>query len=199
MSNINNITSKILKDAEERKESILAEAEESKKKIILKATEKAKVEAKEIIEKAKSEAQSKKDRVISGAKLKARNNKLFAKQQIIEDVFNASIEALCNLSEEEFISFVKDTILSLDIQGDENIILNEKGKNLIDFKIIGEINLELQKQGKVGAMKVSDKTQNFRGGFIIEKNGLEINNTYEALVEASRENLEYEVANVLFN
>ena len=33
MSNVNNITSKILKDAEGRKESILAAAEEEKNKI----------------------------------------------------------------------------------------------------------------------------------------------------------------------
>lgn len=198
MSNINNITSKILKDAEERKDSILAAAEDQKNKIVSKSTEKANEVAKEMIEKAKVEAKSKKERVISGAKLKVRNNKLFAKQKVIADVFAASVDALCNLSNDEFVSFLKDTILSLDIEGDENLILNEAGKKLIDFKIVGEINLELQKQGKNASIKVSDEIGNFKGGFILEKNGLEINNTFEALVEQSREELEYEVANVLF-
>lgn len=199
MSNLNNITSKILKDAEERKESILAEAEETKKKIVSRSADRANQDSKEMIAKAKSEAESKKERVISGAKLKARNNKLFAKQQVIADVFNASVDSLCAISDEEFVSFVKNTILALDVQGDENLILNEAGKKLIDFKVVGEINIELQKQGKQTSIKVADEVGNFRGGFILEKNGLEINNTFEALVEQSREELEYEVANVLFN
>ncbi len=199
MSNINNITSKILKDAEERKESILAEAEGTKIKTLSKSTEKANVESKEIIDKATTEAKSKKERVISSAKLKARNNKLAAKQEIISEVFAQSIEELCKISDVEFINFVKNTILSLDVYGDVNLILNEEGKKLMDFKIIGEINIELQSKGRDISVKVAEQTGNFRGGFILEKNGLEINNTFEALVQESKETLEFEVANVLFN
>ncbi|MEG0296455.1 MAG: V-type ATP synthase subunit E family protein [Clostridium sp.] len=199
MSNINNITSKILKDAEERKDSILATAENEKKSIVSKSVEKANALAKEIVTKAELEAKSKKERVISGANLKVRNNKLAAKQEVIADVFSSSVDALCKLSDEEFLNFVKNTILSLDIEGDENLILNEQGKKLVDFKVVGEINLALQAQGKTAAIKVSETVGNFRGGFILEKNGLEINSTFEALVEQSKDDLEYQVANVLFN
>ena len=39
----------------------------------------------------------------------------------------------------------------------------------------------------------------FKGGFILENNGIEINSTYEALVSSLRDELEFEVAKVLFN
>ena len=52
MANINNLTSKILRDAEERKESILASAEEEKNKILSKKVAKARELEKEIIQKA---------------------------------------------------------------------------------------------------------------------------------------------------
>ena len=37
------------------------------------------------------------------------------------------------------------------------------------------------------------------GGFILEKDGIEINNTFEALVSSLKEELEFEVAKELFN
>ena len=109
---VNNITSKILRDAEGRKESILATAEEEKNKILSKKVASAKELEKEILEKAEIEAKSKKERVISGAKLKARNEKLAAKQEVIEEVFSKSVETLCKLNDREFVKFIKDSILS---------------------------------------------------------------------------------------
>ena len=50
MSNISNLTSKILKDAEERKDSILAKAESEKASIIEKRNKEAKALEAEMIE-----------------------------------------------------------------------------------------------------------------------------------------------------
>ena len=105
---VNNITSKILRDAEGRKESILAAAEEEKNKILSKKVASAKELETEILEKAEIEAKSKRERVISGAKLKARNEKLAAKQEVIEEVFSKSVEKLCKLNDRELVKFIKD-------------------------------------------------------------------------------------------
>ena len=59
MSNVKNITSKILKDAEAGKENILATATEEKYKIISKKVSSANEIAKEILDKAEVEAKSK--------------------------------------------------------------------------------------------------------------------------------------------
>ena len=122
MSNIKNITSKILKDAEARKEKILATAAEEKDRIISKKVSSANEVAKEILDKAEIEAKSKKERVISSAKLKVRNNKLAAKQEIIDEVFEKSIDKLTSLSKEEFLNFVKSTILSMNLSGKQTLI-----------------------------------------------------------------------------
>lgn len=196
---VNNITSKILRDAEGRKESILAAAEEEKNKILSKKVASAKELEKEILEKAEIEAKSKKERVISGAKLKARNGKLAAKQEVIEEVFSKSVETLCKLNDKEFVKFIKDSILSLDINGDETLILNEAGHKIVSNEVIAEINEELKSKGLKGGIKISETIGSFRGGFILEKGGVEINNTFEALVDSLKDQLEFEVAKVLFN
>ena len=179
---VNNITSKILRDAEGRKESILATAEEEKNKILSKKVASAKELEKEILEKAEIEAKSKKERVISGAKLKARNEKLAAKQEVIEEVFSKSVETLCKLNDREFVKFIKDSILSLNIDGDETLILNEDGNKIVSKEVVAEINAELKAKGLKGEIKISETIGSFRGGFILEKGGVE-----------------FEVAKVLFN
>ena len=199
MSNVNNLTSKILKDAEERKDNILKAANEEKAKIIAKKEAIAKSEEGVMVEKAKMEAKTRHERIVSSAELKARNEKLAAKQSIIDSVFEQSIEELCKMSDDDMKKFIKDMILSSDIAGDEKIILNEKGKSVLDGTLLVQINSELKSKGKKGELTVSNEVRNFKGGFILEKDGIEINNTFEDLVNSSRDELEFEVANVLFN
>lgn len=199
MSNINNLTSKILSDAEERKESILKEANEEKAKIVSKKEALAKSEEATMVEKAKTEAKTAKERIISGAELKSRNEKLTAKQAVIDKVFENSIEKLCKMSDQEIKEFIKNKIVNADIVGDETIILNEKGNKLVDANLLKEINSELLAKGKKGELTISKEVRNFKGGFILEKDGIEINNTFEDLVNSERDDLEFEVAKVLFN
>ena len=194
MSNVKNMTSKILKDAEAGKENILAAAEEEKNKIISKKVSSAIEIAQEILEKAEVEAKSKKERVISSAKLKVRNNKLAAKQEIIDEVFEKSIDKLTKLSKEDFLNFVKNAISSMNLSGKQTLILNEEGLKFVDEAFIDELNKNVDAQIILG-----ETPGKFKGGFILENNGIEINSTYEALVSSLRDELEFEVAKVLFN
>lgn len=194
MSNIKNITSKILKDAEAGKENILATAEEEKNKILSRKLSSANEVAQEILDKAEVEAKSKKERVISSAKLKVRNNKLAAKQEIINEVFEKSVDELTKLSKEAFLNFVKNTISSMNLSGKQTLILNEAGLKFVDASFIDDLNKNLNAQ-----IILSETPGSFKGGFILENNGIEINSTYEALVSSLRDELEFEVAKVLFN
>ena len=152
-----------------------------------------------MVEKAKTEAKTAKERIISGAELKSRNEKLTAKQAVIDKVFENSIEKLCKMSDQEIKEFIKNKIANADIVGDETIILNEKGNKLVDANLLKEINSELLAKGKKGELTISKEVRNFKGGFILEKDGIEINNTFEDLVNSERDDLEFEVAKVLFN
>ena len=196
MSNINNLTSKIIEDAENKKEVILSELKKEKNKILSKKQEEATAAEKIIIEKAEREAVSRKERIISSAKLEARNEKLKAKQEIISEIFETSIEALCNISENDFKEFVRSSILNSDIYGEQKVILNDAGKKIIDEMLLSEINKEL---GSKASVTLNEETRKFKGGFILEKNGIEINNTFEALVNSVKDDLSQDVVRVLFS
>lgn len=199
MSSLNNIISKILKDAKDKNENIVSTANAEKDIIISKKINSAKEIESEMAKKSQIEAKSRKERIVSAAKLKVRDNKLGAKQGIIEDIFKTSIDKLCSSSKEDFKNFILNSVLSIKVDGDETLIVNEAGMNIIDEAFIKELNESLKAKGINGDIKLSSQTREFNGGFILQKNGIEINNTYEALVDSLREELETEVAGVLFN
>lgn len=199
MTDVKNITSKILKDAEVERDSILAASENEKNRIISKRVNSAKALESEILSKAEQEGRSKKNRIISSTKLKVRNDKLAQKQLVIDDVFDEALNKLCALSADELSNFIRRSILSMDIEGDENLVLNQEGLKVIGLEFMDSLNAELKDKGLKGEIRLLKKEGNFRGGFILEKNGIEINNTYEALISSLRDELEFEVAKVLFS
>ena len=147
-------------------------------------------------ERAEREAASRKERIISGAELHARNEKLEAKQKVIKEVFETSVKELSNCSADDLKGFIKEVILNSNIEGTQNLILNEVGKKAINEAFVAEINTAL---GNKANIKLSDETGKFKGGFILEQNGIEINNTFEALVSSLKDDLSLEVARVLFS
>ena len=180
--------------AKEAERKLSVATTEEKNKILSKKASAANEIAQEILQKAEADAKSKKERVISSAKLKVRNNKLAAKQEIIDEVFEKSINKLTELSKEQFLNFVKNSILSMNLTGKQTLILNETGLKFVDDSFIDELNKEAK-----ATIALSKTAGNFKGGFILENNGIEINSTYEALVSSLRDELEFEVAKVLFN
>lgn len=198
MSNLNNITSKIIKDAEEKRDEILNAAQVESDSIIAKETKKAKNLEVELIEKAKIEAKARENRVISNARLKVRNNELKAKQDMIRKVFEKAVERLNSLSTLEYKEYILRALDSLDLEGTEILIINKKDEDVINNKFLLDLNNKLISLGKKG--KISILTNgNFDRGFILDRNGIQINNTFESLVKSLRSELELEVTKVLFN
>lgn len=198
MSNLDNLTSKIIKDAEVKKIEILNEATVKADEIIKKKTEEANKKASSILQKAEMESKTIKERIISKTDLEIRNKKLLAKQQVIEKVFEAAKEKLKAMNAEEFTKFIKNSIMALDIHGDEEIIINPVDREKLPEKFLDEVNKSLISKGKLGNLKFNVKTHEIDGGFILSKNGIEINNSFDELVNSLKYELEYEVGKILF-
>lgn len=198
VSNINNLTSKILKDAEGKRDSIINQAKAEGEAIVSKNVKRAETISNEIIEKANTESEVRRARVISNAKLTVRNNQLQAKQEVIGKVFETAISRLNNLSREEYTTFVEATLKSLDLDGTETIIINEKDKDVFNIKFLTDLNKELMAQGKKGEISLNT-SGTFNGGFVLDRNGIQINNTFGSLVNSLRSELEFEVTKALFN
>jgi V/A-type H+/Na+-transporting ATPase subunit E len=188
---IKNITDKILSDAKEKAAEILeASSKEAEALISSKVSEASSQEA-HLISKAREEAEARKNRIIQNAELTVRNEKLVAKHQVIEKTFTYALESLTKLSDSDFIDFVKATLKANKISGDGFLKVTEARYKAITPEVLREINTSSRSSLVLG--RPIDKD-----GFVLEQRGIQINCTFEALVEALKEDLIFDVTKILF-
>ena len=199
MSNLDNLSSKIIEDANIKAEAILKEAKNNGASMIESKVKDAKAQEAQMIEKANAEASTVKQRIISNATLTVRNEKLTAMQSVVDRVFEESLEVLSEINEEQYLQLLKSYLLSMPIAGNEEIIIPSKYKSIVTGEYLQKINEALKASGKIGDMKLSLEDRNINSGFIVLKNGIEINNTFESLVNSLRDELESEIVKELFN
>lgn len=190
---IENITSKILSDAQDYANSSLMDAEKTKQEILNRAKNEAEVLIKTEAEKAANDALELKNRKVSAAELQGRKMLLSAKQEAINKSFDAAIEKLKAMPEVEYLNFLVQEVVRIpDCQG--SIVLNAKDRESIGERLVKAVN------EKLGAEKValSKDTVETSGGFVLKRGNVEINSTFETLLDAMRDQLTSEIADVLF-
>lgn len=183
MSNLENLTQKVLDDAKSKASIIEKESKKENKTILDSRNREANEEKKRILSRATSEADLLKERTISNAKLSVRDEKLIAKQEVIERTFNMARERLKNLSEDKYITYLKDTLKDIELKGGETIIIPKRMEAKVrelDFNI-----------------KISED-ETVDSGFILIDKETTLNYTFDSLVEHYRDEMEVEIAQSLF-
>ena len=183
MSNLDNLTSKILNDAKIKADEIVkaaqkTAAEKYKKEIGKYNSQKASLE-----ESAVRDRDLAVERIKSGASLKVRNEKLKAKQIVIDKVIEKLKEKLSNMKKEDYIAYLNKNI-------DKNSI---SSKELIVKK---EFLQDVKKEFKNAKIKENEFVSS---GFIIEENGVQKNYTFEVKIDFMRDELEVEISKLLFS
>ncbi len=183
MSNLENLTKKILDDAKTSADEILAKVKIENEALVNDKILVAEKIAIKIVDKAIIEAEMEKNRVISNSKLEIRDQKLLAKQEVINRAVLLAKDRLNNINEEDYIKFLKNTLKNLNLDGKETLVVTEKFRNKAknsDFK-----------------NKVSE-TRTVESGFLIEDGNTVMNYTFDSLVDYLKEELEGNIVQVLF-
>ena len=183
MSNLNNLTSKILNDAKEEADKIVKSAEEKAKQKYDLEIKKAIAKKQTLLENARRERELLSDRIKSSANLKARNEKLKAKQTVINKVIDKLKEKLVNMNESDYINYLNQNIDKSSIAGKELIVKKEFAD-----KVKQEFSTAKVKENEFVS-----------SGFIIEENGIQENYTFEVKLDFMRDELEVEISKLLFS
>ncbi len=190
---VENITQKILSEANSYAENSIKTAENQSAEIINKAKHEADSIISDIAEKSNTEIDVIKSRKISAGKLQERKMILAAKQDSVKKSFDKALEKISTMSEDKYINYLVEEISKIpNCEGE--IILNEKDKKKIGEKLVKAVNEKL-KGDKVVLGKSTVQT---KGGFILRNGDIEVNNTFEMILSSIREGLTFEVANELF-
>ena len=99
MSNLENLTQKIIDDAKSSAEGIIKEAEKKKEGLVSSRLEEAERLAEEILERANNEAEAIRYGIVSNAKLKARDKKISAKRNTMERTFQLAKSSFTNMKQ----------------------------------------------------------------------------------------------------
>jgi len=194
MSNLNNLIDKIISDNREKAASIEDEAALQAKKIVTDLVDAANKEGEAIVNSGAAEAEKEKELIITKNNIDLRDKKLAAKQAIIENVFSMAVDRLNNMDQGSYEAFLTAYLKQIPLNGDETLIVPKRYEKLD----IAAINASLSQKGKAISLTLEKNSRNISGGFILLQKGLENNNTYEALVDYYRDELEKIVSESLF-
>ncbi|HHT46131.1 MAG TPA: hypothetical protein GX004_02410 [Firmicutes bacterium] len=193
------ICRRILADAREKAEKISAEAANKADDILSGAEKEAEKRREQILGRAQKEAEEQKRRILGIAQLDARKKMLAAKQELIDEAFKQALDALLNLDEQTYLAVLQEMLLASIKTGDEVIILSPRDKDRIPELFWKELNSKLAATGIKSKLSISEEVAEISGGFILQSGGIEMNNSFNSLLEMHRDELEMEVAAILFN
>lgn len=191
------IVNRIIEEARQEAAANIARAEAEAMSIMESARKEADAKRYAILEKAQREAEDTKKRLLAVAGLEARKQKLQARQEIIEETFGKALDRLCSLKDIEYQSILINMIVNSLESGNEEIILSERDKKRLDKGFIDAINSKAREKGLNSNVSLSEKSANILGGFILKSGDIEVNNSFEAILRAKRDELEVEAAKLL--
>lgn len=191
MNGIDNITKRIADEGENTAREIIAAAEAEAKALRDEYAAKAEGIREKILARAEKDAEDAAFRIESSASAEARRASLAKKQELISAAFDKAEKKLSSLSGDELVSALSSLALRAADGENGELILAEKDVPLKD-KI-------LAKCSENKGIAVSEETHSLGGGFIFRRGNTEINCTFSRLVSELREELQLEVAEILFS
>ena len=198
MAGVEKIKERILQESEQKAAKIMENAKAQAEEILKKAKQEAAKRQEELIKKSELEASDKRRISNSMIELEMRKDILNTKQSLIEQVFNTALERLASMEVNEYKAILENMMTTLAISGDEEVILSPVDKERLGTAFIDQVNNKLKSMGKPGMLKLAEETRALSGGFMLKAKGMEINNSFEALLKMHREEVEPKVAELLF-
>ncbi|NQT84268.1 V-type ATP synthase subunit E [bacterium] len=195
---IEGILEKINRNAEEKVSAIREEGRLKRREIISKAESQAKEIGDRILREAKQKAELERRRSSVSAELARRKEILKEKQKLMEDCFREALEELVNLPTEEYRPLIRKMLLKLVSSGDERILISSNDEQRIDQELIEGVNVDLKKAGKKGDLRFDGVSSSILGGFVLKTEEVEVNCSFGTLLAQLREELQSDVAGILF-
>ena len=184
MANLDNMISKIVSDAKGESDAELTKLEKEYAEKLASNMEKQTQESQKKIEASMREAAIIKERTVTSAKLKVRDEVLMAKQAVIAKAFDLAKQRLADINEGEYGKFLKSAL---------------DGENFKDAQLLRVPGKFLNEAKKVMPSMNVEADDAIKSGFVIISDNYSLNFNFDALVDEARENIEKNVEKLLFD
>ncbi len=195
MNGIEKIIQQIEADAKAENDQILQAAQAQADAIAADYAKQAEKIAAEGAARGQAAATQREERLASMAEMEGRKALLAVKQDMIGKAFDLAVEKLCALSEDEYIELLAKLAAKASTTGKEQVILSEADRARVGEKVVNSASALI---AGTGMLTLSERTAPIRGGLILADGAVEINCSFEALINQNQNQMAGEVAKVLF-
>ena len=190
MKDLSTLTDKILDEAKLQAQATLDAANSDVQNILKAAQAEADTAAEQIAQNAKHQCEAIHRRAQSQAGIEERSMLLGARRNAIDSAFRLALEKLCAYPQDKVADFL--AALAAKYQTvDAELIFNAKDAEL------GKLVCQKLSAGAHKA-ELSSTQGSFAGGFIIKEGSVETNCTFEVLIKGIADEVEADVAQILF-
>lgn len=187
------IIDKILSDATHDAGEMLSEALKKAEALVAAKQAEADAEYDLSVEEARKAGEEVVRRRLTVADLEVKKLLLSAKKQAVDEAFEESLKKLFALPKEEYVALVESMIASAADDGDV-VVISENDKNVLTKAVFDKISAKIGKK-----LTLSDTFGNFRGGVMLLGKGVDKNLTFESELSLLRDEVEPEVAKIMFS
>lgn len=187
------IIDKILSDAKHDAGEMLSEALKKAEALVAAKQAEADAEYDLSVEEARKAGEEVVRRRLTVADLEVKKLLLSAKKQAVDEAFEESLKKLLALPKEEYAALVGSMIASAADDGDV-VVISENDKNVLTKAVFDKISAKIGKK-----LTLSDTFGNFRGGVMLLGKGVDKNLTFESELALLRDEVEPEVAKIMFS
>ncbi len=177
---------------------VLEEAEERLRSVLSSARAEAHARGEQIVGDARSQAGKAESLSKARADALRRQIVLRAKQGLVEAVFTDALARMSSMPAEAYRETVLKALISA-ATGTETVTFGPEDQTKLGPDFAKAANEALVRAGKQGQIKVAYAPSSLGGGLILTSGGVSENITFPALVGRFRDEMEMEVARVLFS
>ena len=198
MSGLENIIKRIKEDADSMQAQLETQTKSSMDQIMDSARLELEEKRQYMLKQAQTAGQLKQERMVSMAKLEGNKTLLKTKRELMEQVFEKIYQLLGSMPDSEYEQLLIRLITNANPTESGSIRLNEQDKKRVSPEFIPSVNKAFQQQGKNVSFTLDSVHAGHTGGFILVCGNVEINGTFEKILEMQRSELEGIISETLF-
>lgn len=195
MAGLEKIIERIASDSAAKCDGIIFDAQNEAQKIKDAAAQQSSDNQAAIVEAANKEAKAIVDMAESGAELEGKKQLLATRVEVINKAIDVASKKLGNMPDDEYFAALYALAKKYAQSGEGTMLLSKKDLGRLPKDFDKKINEGLAKGAKISVAK---DPSNISDGFILVYGDVEINCTFDALIEDARDDIKDELFSIIF-
>ena len=194
MNGLEKIVARMEADTQAACDALAASAAENAAAILRDCQAQADAAAQDSVQRAAAQAAAHLEHLNGSSQLACRQRVLAAKQQLIDEAFARTAQALAALPQAEYVDLLA-SLAAENGSGDEELLLSKADRDAVGAAVVEAANAK--KPG--AAFRLSEETRDTGGGLVLRRGRVELNCSFTEKLRQLRQEESSAVAQLLFD